>query len=272
MQPSSHQPKWSFLHQLCRHRRRSSLAPSVKNLYKRSSSLIIALLLPDPLPMPACFWILSVIVNWIDWFHMVGSVRQSSRHSSRGENCLGNIRWGFQQKHSTLAVEHPSNRLIYSWLLWIFLLKCWYLWIRAYFCIFPPLFTDYTFRHNVIEDVNFPVIGSIDGVFPGGNLEFVMCWAARFFTLTSSFSLPELNIVLISTLGDIQRHLRVVKFWKAAEMIPTRKRSDTQDVLKLSSVDQIVSAISLVVEAAVSYALKPKVLAKMQRKDSLLHR
>ena len=72
-----------------------------------------------------------------------------------------------------------------------------------------------------IEQLDIPVIASINGTCLGGGLELAMACHLRFASTRASFGLPELNLGLIPGYGGLQRLPRLIGSSRAAELILT---------------------------------------------------
>jgi enoyl-CoA hydratase len=95
---------------------------------------------------------------------------------------------------------------------------------------------------SAIEELEKPVIASINGFALGGGLELAMACDIRIASAGSRLGQPEINLGLIPVFGGTQRLPKLVGKGAANEMILTGKHIDAKTAERLGLVNLVVTA------------------------------
>ena len=110
-----------------------------------------------------------------------------------------------------------------------------------------------------IEQLKVPVVAAINGSCLGGGLELAMACHVRVATDNSKtqLGLPEVQLGLLPGSGGTQRLPQLVGVQQGITMMLTGKQLRAKQAYKAGLVDEVV-AESILLEAAMKHALKPK--------------
>jgi len=92
---------------------------------------------------------------------------------------------------------------------------------------------------DVVENLNTPVIGAINGFALGGGLELAMSCHFRLASDNAKLGLPEVTLGVIPGYGGTQRLAHLVGKGRAMEMIMTAKMISADDALNFGLVNQV---------------------------------
>jgi enoyl-CoA hydratase/carnithine racemase len=93
---------------------------------------------------------------------------------------------------------------------------------------------------NEIENLEIPVIASIDGICFGGGLEIALACHMRIASQNALFAFPEINHGLIPGLGGPFRSVKLIKH-KAFEMILSGDMMNAEKALEIGLIDDITN-------------------------------
>lgn len=93
---------------------------------------------------------------------------------------------------------------------------------------------------NVIENLEIPVIASIDGICFGGGLEIALACHMRIASKNALFAFPEINHGLIPGLGGAFRSAKLIKH-KAFEIILNGDMMNAEKALEIGLIDDITN-------------------------------
>ena len=94
---------------------------------------------------------------------------------------------------------------------------------------------------NLVENLNTPVIGAINGFALGGGLELAMSCHFRLASENAKLGLPEVTLGVIPGYGGTQRLAHLVGKGRAMEMIMTAKMISANDAMNYGLVNQVTS-------------------------------
>jgi enoyl-CoA hydratase/carnithine racemase len=99
----------------------------------------------------------------------------------------------------------------------------------------------YTIRDlfSMIEALNKPVIGAVNGIALGGGTELALACDIRLASLNATMGLTETRLAIIPGAGGTQRLPRLVGPGKAKELIFTGRRIDAQEALAIGLVNYV---------------------------------
>ncbi|MDY6800353.1 MAG: enoyl-CoA hydratase/isomerase family protein [Bacteroidota bacterium] len=93
---------------------------------------------------------------------------------------------------------------------------------------------------NEIENLEIPVIASIDGICFGGGLEIALACHMRIASKRALFAFPEINHGLIPGLGGTFRSVKLLKH-KAFEIILNGDMMNAEKALEIGLIDDITN-------------------------------
>ncbi len=93
---------------------------------------------------------------------------------------------------------------------------------------------------NEIENLEIPVIASIDGICFGGGLEIALACHMRIASKNALFAFPEINHGLIPGLGGAFRSVKLLKH-KAFEIILNGDMINAEKALEIGLIDDITN-------------------------------
>lgn len=93
---------------------------------------------------------------------------------------------------------------------------------------------------NYMENIEKPIIASIDGVCLGGGLEIALACHMRYCSEKAVFGFPEINHGIIPGLGGVERLVKTVGRAKAMELLLTGDTFNSLDALSIGIVNGIV--------------------------------
>lgn len=102
---------------------------------------------------------------------------------------------------------------------------------------------------NLIEGIDKPVIGAINGFALGGGCELAMACDIRIASEKAKFGQPEVNLGIIPGFGGTQRLPRLVGKGMGKYLIMTAEIIDAQEAYRIGLVQKVVSAEELMNEA-----------------------
>ena len=108
---------------------------------------------------------------------------------------------------------------------------------------------------DLVENLNTPVIGAVNGFALGGGLELAMSCHFRLASDNAKLGLPEVTLGVIPGYGGTQRLAQLVGKGRAMEMIMTAKMISAEDALNYGLVNQVTSQEELM-NACKKIALK----------------
>jgi enoyl-CoA hydratase len=100
-----------------------------------------------------------------------------------------------------------------------------------------------------IENLNKPVIATIQGYALGGGCELALACHMRIAAENAIFSQPEVNLGLIPGYGGTQRLTHLVGKGKAIELITTADMIDAQEAYKIGLLNHVVPVEQLTEKA-----------------------
>ncbi len=98
---------------------------------------------------------------------------------------------------------------------------------------------------NLIESIDKPVIGAINGFALGGGCELAMACDMRIASEKAKFGQPEVNLGIIPGFGGTQRLPRLVGKGMGKYLIMTAEMIDAQEAYRIGLVEKIVPAEEL---------------------------
>jgi Enoyl-CoA hydratase/carnithine racemase len=99
---------------------------------------------------------------------------------------------------------------------------------------------------NLIETIDKPVIGAINGFALGGGCELAMACDIRIASEKAKFGQPEVNLGIIPGFGGTQRLPRLVGKGMGKYLIMTAEMIDAQEAYRIGLVEKIVPAEELI--------------------------
>jgi enoyl-CoA hydratase len=100
-----------------------------------------------------------------------------------------------------------------------------------------------------IEWLGKPVVAAVNGFALGGGCELALACHVRVASETASFGTPEAGLGLICGYGGTQRLPRLVGKGRALELLPTGRRVDSKEALRIGLVNRVAPGGSLLAEA-----------------------
>ncbi len=101
---------------------------------------------------------------------------------------------------------------------------------------------------DLVENLDTPVIGAVNGFALGGGLELAMSCHFRLASDNAKLGLPEVTLGVIPGYGGTQRLAQLVGKGRAMEMIMTAKMISANDALNYGLVNQVTSQEELIEE------------------------
>lgn len=98
---------------------------------------------------------------------------------------------------------------------------------------------------NLIESIDKPVIGAINGFALGGGCELAMACDMRIASEKAKFGQPEVNLGIIPGFGGTQRLPRLVGKGMGKYLIMTAEMIDAQEAYRIGLVEKVVPAEEL---------------------------
>jgi len=98
---------------------------------------------------------------------------------------------------------------------------------------------------NLIESIEKPVIGAINGFALGGGCELAMACDIRIASEKAKFGQPEVNLGIIPGFGGTQRLPRLVGKGMGKYLIMTAEMIDAQEAYRIGLVEKVVPAEEL---------------------------
>ncbi len=98
---------------------------------------------------------------------------------------------------------------------------------------------------NLIESIDKPVIGAINGFALGGGCELAMACDIRIASEKAKFGQPEVNLGIIPGFGGTQRLPRLVGKGMGKYLIMTAEMIDAQEAYRIGLVEKVVPAEEL---------------------------
>ncbi len=98
---------------------------------------------------------------------------------------------------------------------------------------------------NLIEGIDKPVIGAINGFALGGGCELAMACDMRIASEKAKFGQPEVNLGIIPGFGGTQRLPRLVGKGMGKYLIMTAEMIDAQEAYRIGLVEKVVPAEEL---------------------------
>lgn len=99
---------------------------------------------------------------------------------------------------------------------------------------------------NLIETIEKPVIGAINGFALGGGCELAMACDMRIASEKAKFGQPEVNLGIIPGFGGTQRLPRLVGKGMGKYLIMTAEMIDAQEAYRIGLVEKVVPAEELI--------------------------
>lgn len=96
--------------------------------------------------------------------------------------------------------------------------------------------------YSMVENFQWPVIGSIHGFCLGGGLELALCCDIRYAEETAKFGFPEVNLSVFPGNGGIARSLFHLPLGKLKELVFTGGIISAQEALSLGLIEKVVPA------------------------------
>lgn len=93
---------------------------------------------------------------------------------------------------------------------------------------------------NLIESIDKPVIGAINGFALGGGCELAMACDMRIASEKAKFGQPEVNLGIIPGFGGTQRLPRLVGKGMGKYLIMTAEMIDAQEAYRIGLVEKVV--------------------------------
>ena len=98
---------------------------------------------------------------------------------------------------------------------------------------------------NLIESIEKPVIGAINGFALGGGCELAMSCDIRIASEKAKFGQPEVNLGIIPGFGGTQRLPRLVGKGMSKYLIMTAEMIDAQEAYRIGLVEKVVATEEL---------------------------
>ncbi len=102
---------------------------------------------------------------------------------------------------------------------------------------------------DIIESMEKPVIGAINGFALGGGLELALACHFRLASSDARMGLPEVTLGIIPGFGGTQRLPRVIGLGPALELITTGRMIDAAEAFRLGLVNHVYEPDALLDEA-----------------------
>lgn len=99
---------------------------------------------------------------------------------------------------------------------------------------------------NLIEGIDKPVIGAINGFALGGGCELAMACDMRIASEKAKFGQPEVNLGIIPGFGGTQRLPRLVGKGMGKYLIMTAEMIDAQEAYRIGLVEKVVPSEELI--------------------------
>jgi enoyl-CoA hydratase/carnithine racemase len=96
--------------------------------------------------------------------------------------------------------------------------------------------------YAMVENFQWPVIGSIHGFCLGGGLELALCCDIRYAEETAKFGFPEVNLSVFPGNGGIARSLYHLPVGKLKELVFTGEMISATEALSLGLIEKVVPA------------------------------
>ena len=96
--------------------------------------------------------------------------------------------------------------------------------------------------YGMVENFQWPVIGSIHGFCLGGGLELALCCDIRYAEETAKFGFPEVNLSVFPGNGGIARSLYHLPLGKLKELVFTGEMISATEALSLGLIEKVVPA------------------------------
>jgi len=122
---------------------------------------------------------------------------------------------------------------------------------------------------RLIETIDTPTIGAINGWALGGGTELLLCLDIRVAAQSAKLGLPEINLGLFPGAGGSQRIIRQVSPCQAKELMFTGDHIEASEALRLGLVNRIVADEDVL---NVAFELAEKIAAKSSLTLKLLKR
>jgi enoyl-CoA hydratase/carnithine racemase len=94
--------------------------------------------------------------------------------------------------------------------------------------------------YAIVENFQWPVIGSIHGFCLGGGLELALCCDIRYAEETAKFGFPEVNLSVFPGNGGIARSLYHLPVGKLKELVFTGEMIGATEALSLGLIEKVV--------------------------------
>ena len=94
--------------------------------------------------------------------------------------------------------------------------------------------------YGMVENFQWPVIGSIHGFCLGGGLELALCCDIRYAEETAKFGFPEVNLSVFPGNGGIARSLYHLPLGKLKELVFTGEMISATEALTLGFIEKVV--------------------------------
>lgn len=94
--------------------------------------------------------------------------------------------------------------------------------------------------YGMVENFQWPVIGSIHGFCLGGGLELALCCDIRYAEETAKFGFPEVNLSVFPGNGGIARSLYHLPVGKLKELVFTGEMISATEALSLGLIEKVV--------------------------------
>jgi len=94
--------------------------------------------------------------------------------------------------------------------------------------------------YAMVENFQWPVIGSIHGFCLGGGLELALCCDIRYAEETAKFGFPEVNLSVFPGNGGIARSLYHLPVGKLKELVFTGEMIGATEALSLGFIEKVV--------------------------------
>ena len=94
--------------------------------------------------------------------------------------------------------------------------------------------------YAMVENFQWPVIGSIHGFCLGGGLELALCCDIRYAEETAKFGFPEVNLSVFPGNGGIARSLYHLPVGKLKELVFTGEMIGATEALSLGLIEKVV--------------------------------
>src|SRR4030043_501101 len=94
--------------------------------------------------------------------------------------------------------------------------------------------------YGMVENFQWPVIGSIHGFCLGGGLELALCCDIRYAEETAKFGFPEVNLSVFPGNGGIARSIYHLPVGKLKELVFTGEMISATEALSLGLIEKVV--------------------------------